>query len=99
MTQAQAFSLRVRRVVLNRQVTEAQVFLEEGFLYLRSDGFAHFAQGPTEALAGFALGKGHVVLHFQDGSALVLRHRLGRLVKDSTFRKVSPPRPGGGFGP
>lgn len=90
MTGAQAFSRKVRRLVLNRQGTEAQIFLltpwGEGFLYLRSDGFAHFAQGlGAEELAGFALGKGCVELRFQDGSALTLRYRLGRLVKAPYF--------------
>lgn len=86
MTQAQAFALLVRRITLNRQGTEAQIFLlapgGEGFLYLRSDGFAHFAQGlGAEEVAGFALEKGRVELRFQDGSALSLRYRLGRWVK------------------
>ncbi|TBH21178.1 hypothetical protein [Thermus thermamylovorans] len=86
MSQAQAFARRVRRVVLNRQGTEAQVFLEAGFLYLRQDGFARFAQGEgAEALAGFALERGGVRLRFGDGSALTLRHRLGRLRKRVYF--------------
>ncbi|KHG64523.1 hypothetical protein QT17_11795 [Thermus sp. 2.9] len=56
MTQAQAFARRVRRLALNRQATEAQVFLERGFLYLRADGFARFAQGEgAEGLSDFAL--------------------------------------------
>lgn len=80
MTQAEAFAQKVRRLALNRQGTEAQVFLPEGFLYLRADGFARFAQGPgAEALSGFALARGELVLCFSDGSALTLRHRLGRL--------------------
>ncbi|WP_105316840.1 hypothetical protein [Thermus tenuipuniceus] len=86
MSQAQAFALWVSRMVLNRQGTEAQIFLltpgEEGFLYLRSDGFAHFAQGlGAEEVVGFSLGKGRVELRFQDGSALTFRYRLGRWVK------------------
>ncbi|WP_135257130.1 hypothetical protein [Thermus caldilimi] len=86
MNGAQVFARKVRRLVLNRQGTEAQIFLltpwGEGFLYLRSDGFAHFAQGPgAEEVVGFALGKGRVELRFQDGSALTLRYRLGRWVK------------------
>ncbi|GAA6755721.1 MAG: hypothetical protein ABWJ90_01655 [Thermus sp.] len=85
MTQAQAFARRVRRLALNRQATEAQVFLERGFLYLRADGFARFAQGEgAEGLSDFALkGKG-VELRFPDGSALFLFYRLGRLQKRVT---------------
>ncbi|WP_337844159.1 hypothetical protein [Thermus sp.] len=80
MTQAEAFGRRVRRLALNRQGTEAQVFLEEGFLYLRSDGFARFAQGEgEETLMGFALLRGGVELRFRDGSVLRLLYRLGRL--------------------
>ncbi|KGQ21164.1 hypothetical protein [Thermus filiformis] len=80
MTQAEAFSPRVRRLALNRQGTEAQVFLEEGFLYLRQDGFARFAQGVgAEEVAAFLLRRDGVELHFKDGSALRLTHRLGRL--------------------
>ncbi len=80
MTQAEAFGRRVRRLALNRQGTEAQVFLEESFLYLRADGFARFAQGEgEEALSGFALLKGGVELRFKDGSVLRLRYRWGRL--------------------
>lgn len=86
MNQAQAFARRVRRLVLNRQGTEAQVFLEEGFLYLRQDAFARFAQGEgAEALAGFALEQGGVRLRFGDGSVLALRHRLGRLRRRAYF--------------
>ncbi|MBW6395700.1 MAG: hypothetical protein ABWJ63_10015 [Thermus sp.] len=85
MSGAQVFARKVRRLVLNRQGTEAQIFLltpGEGFLYLRSDGFAHFAQGlGAEEVVGFSLGKGRVELRFQDGSALTLRYRLGRWVK------------------
>lgn len=86
MSGAQVFARKVRRLVLNRQGTEAQIFLlshwEEGFLYLRSDGFAHFAQGlGAEEVVGFSLGKGRVELCFQDGSALTLHYRLGRWVK------------------
>ncbi|RTH26401.1 hypothetical protein [Thermus scotoductus] len=86
MTQAQAFALLVRRITLNRQGTEAQVFLgypgEEGFLYLRSDGFAHFAQGlAREEVVDFLLGKGYVTLRFQDGSTLTLSRRFGQLAK------------------
>ncbi|GAA6748773.1 hypothetical protein [Thermus brockianus] len=86
MTQAQAFALRVRRLALSRQATEAQVFLEEGFLYLRADGFARFAAGEgAEALLGFALmGKG-VELRFADGSVLSLTYRFGRLRKRAYF--------------
>lgn len=80
MTQAEAFGRRVRRLALNRQGTEAQVFLEEGFLYLRADGFARFAQGEgEEALMGFALLRSGVELRFRDGSVLRLLYRLGRL--------------------
>lgn len=82
MSQARTFAARVRRVILNRQGTEAQVFLEVGFLYLRQDGFARFAQGEEAAnLAGFALEKGRVLLRFGDGSTLTLAYRLGRLRK------------------
>jgi len=86
LTQAQAFAQKVRRLALNRQATEAQIFLEEGFLYLRADGFARFAQGEgAEALLGFALtGKG-VELRFADGSALSLAYRFGRLRKRAYF--------------
>ncbi|WP_038048259.1 hypothetical protein [Thermus caliditerrae] len=80
MNQAQAFAKRVQRVALNRQGTEAQVFLEAGFLYLRQDAFARFAQGEgAEALAGFVLERGGVRLRFRDGSTLTLAYRLGRL--------------------
>ncbi|MER3426070.1 MAG: hypothetical protein C4298_06410 [Thermus sp.] len=80
MTQAEAFLPRVRRLALNRQATEAQVFLEEGFLYLRQDGFACFAQGvEAEGVEGFSLGRTGVVIRFKDGSALRLTYRLGRL--------------------
>jgi hypothetical protein len=80
MTQAEALARRLRRLVLNRQGTEAQVWLEEGFFYLRQDGHAQFAQGVLpEALSGFALFRGGVELFFQDGSRLRLFYRLGRL--------------------
>ena len=36
MREAEAFAQKVRRLVFNRQGTEAQVFFEEGFLYLRA---------------------------------------------------------------
>ncbi|GAB5603018.1 hypothetical protein FJNA_15430 [Thermus sp. FJN-A] len=79
-TQAEVFAQAVRRVVRNRQGTEAQVFLEEGFLYLRADGHARFAQGEgAEGLLGFALLRDGVELLFRDGSRLRLRYRLGRL--------------------
>ncbi|WP_038058467.1 hypothetical protein [Thermus amyloliquefaciens] len=86
MSQAQAFALWVRRIALNRQGTEAQVFLRtplgEGFLYLRADGFARFAQGlAREEVVDFTLGRGFVVLRFQDGSTLTLSRRFGRLAK------------------
>lgn len=45
MREAEAFAQKVRRLVFNRQGTEAQVFFEEGFLYLRADAHARFAQG------------------------------------------------------
>ncbi|GLV48100.1 hypothetical protein TJA_12570 [Thermus sp. LT1-2-5] len=82
MTQAQAFAQRVRRLVLNRQATEAQVFLERGFLYLRADGFARFVQGEgAEGLLDFALRGRGVELRFPDGSVLLLFYRFGRLRK------------------
>ncbi|MCH1928108.1 hypothetical protein L6232_25260, partial [Shewanella sp. C31] len=55
------------------------VFLEEGFLYLRADGPARFAQGVgAEGLVGVALLRAGVELVCRDGSRLRLRHRLGR---------------------
>ena len=55
MREAEAFAQKVRRLVFNRQGTEAQVFFEEGFLYLRADAHARFAQGVgAERLQGFA---------------------------------------------
>jgi hypothetical protein len=82
MTQAEAFAGRVRRLVRNRQGTEAQVWLEAGFLYLRADGHARFARGEgADLLQGFALLRDGVELAFSDGSRLWLRHRLGRLEK------------------
>nr|WP_277621421.1 hypothetical protein [Thermus arciformis] len=67
-------------MVFNRQRTEVQVFLEEGFLYLREDPHARFAQGVgAERLQGFALRRDEVELFFGDGSRLRLTHRLGRL--------------------
>ncbi len=80
MTQAEALARRLRRLALNRQGTEAQVWLEEGFLYLRQDAHAQFAQGVIpEGLLRFALLRGGVELFFQDGSRLRLLYRLGRL--------------------
>lgn len=82
MTQAEAFAKRVRRLVRNRQGTEAQVWLEAGFLYLRADGHARFAQGEGAGLLrGFALLPNGVELTFPDGSRLHLLYRLGRLEK------------------
>jgi len=78
--EAEAWGKRVRRLVFNRQGTEAQVFFEEGFLYLRADAHARFAQGVgAEEVAAFLLRRDGVELHFKDGSALRLTHRLGRL--------------------
>ena len=75
MREAEAFAQKVRRLVFNRQGTEAQVFFEEGFLYLRAD-----AQGVgAERLQGFAFLENGVELVFRDGSRLRLLHRLGRL--------------------
>ena len=80
MREAEAWGKRVRRLVFNRQGTEAQVFFEEGFLYLRADAHARFAQGVgAESLQGFALLENGVELVFRDGSRLRLLHRLGRL--------------------
>lgn len=80
MSEAEVWARRVRRLALNRQGTEAQVWLEEGFLYLRQDGHARFAQGErAEGLMGFALFGGGVELAFRDGSRLRLFFRLGRL--------------------
>jgi len=80
VSEAEVWARRVRRLVLNRQGTEAQVWLEEGFLYLRADPHARFAQGVgAERLLAFALGRDGVELRFQDGSRLRLSHRLGRL--------------------
>jgi hypothetical protein len=45
VSEAEVWARRVRRLSLNRQGTEAQVWLEKGFLYLRQDGHARFAQG------------------------------------------------------
>ena len=86
MTQAEALAGRLRRLSLNRQGTEAQVWLEEGFLYLRQDGHAQFAQGVLpEGLLRFALFRDGVDLLFQDGSRLRLFYRLGRLRKEVYF--------------
>jgi len=86
MTQAEALAGRFRRLSLNRQGTEAQVWLEEGFLYLRQDAHAQFAQGVIpEGLLRFALLRGGVELSFQDGSRLRLLYRLGRLRKEVYF--------------
>ncbi|WP_117237632.1 hypothetical protein [Thermus sediminis] len=86
MTQAEALARRLRRLSLNRQGTEAQVWLEEGFLYLRQDAHARFAQGVLpEGLLHFALFRGGVELRFQDGSRLRLSYRLGRLRKAVYF--------------
>ncbi|MGC8968280.1 MAG: hypothetical protein ACP5JV_08200 [Thermus sp.] len=80
MREAEVWGKRARRLVLNRQGTEAQVFFEEGFLYLRADAHARFAQGVgAERLRGFALLENGVELVFRDGSRLRLLHRLGRL--------------------
>jgi hypothetical protein len=80
VSEAEVWARRVRRLSLNRQGTEAQVWLEEGFFYLRQDGHAQFAQGVLpEGLSGFALFRGGVELFFQDGSRLRLFYRLGRL--------------------
>lgn len=89
MSRAQVFALWVSRMALNRQGTEAQVFLRtplgEGFLYLRSDGFAHFVQGLAgEEVVDFTLGRGQVILRFQDGSTLTLSRRFGQLAKTWT---------------
>jgi hypothetical protein len=82
VSEAEAWARRVRRLSLNRQGTEAQVWLEKGFLYLRQDGHARFAQGEgAEGLSGFVLGRGGVELAFRDGSRLRLFFRLGRLRK------------------
>ena len=80
MREAEAFAQKVRRLVFNRQGTEAQVFFEEGFLYLRADAHARFAQGVgAERLQGFAFLENGVELVFRDGSRLRHLHRLGRL--------------------